>query len=519
MNAFRTLCIVAAVTVSGLIGLASGGIGGAGLGVTIGLVLLGAKFHGLTLLAWGGLFVRRHHVYDLAEPVTVANDRAGGGVRYQDGFAVVVVQVLGKLSSPTLFTGAVTAHTSNVFDLRSLYALMRQPLGLTISSISVVTTGARRIPIGDYSRVYDTLIGTPPYAGRRETWLVIRVDALASWAALEQRISLGAATIAVAQRIEAALRRDGIRARVGTACDITALERRLGVSAICADGARARFQDSRWRSIRTDSGWLTTYAYQRCDITPDVLGQAWSLRVDDLTQNITLFPDETVSAIITVRTAQRPDSAPSVALRTMPGEQASAILSHLCGPMPALLTVDRGPLPPTLSLPIGASGVLLGKLASQDRLMLPLTDPSDFTRVNIVADDAVAKRLIIRMAATGERITLHTSAVGRWDSINMPNITITRSARPARGTTVSVVDGSVVPAPRPNAIVMVADSEGALQSTSDIRIKQTGEAAITVDTKADTFDVVLELFRAENRYLRTGMERADNMDLIGNDWV
>ncbi len=110
------------------------------------------------------------------EPLTVANDRAGGGVRYQDGVAVAAVQLLGKAHAPTLFTGSTSTYTENAFDIADLLPLLHQSLGLRIDSLSVVSAGARRRSTGDYARVYDTLIGTPPYAGQRETWLIVRID-------------------------------------------------------------------------------------------------------------------------------------------------------------------------------------------------------------------------------------------------------------------------------------------------------------------------------------------------------
>ncbi len=121
----------------------------------------------------------------------MANDRAGGGVRYQDGVAVVAVQLLGKAHRPTLFTGSTATYTDNTVDVADLLPLLHQSLGLSIDSLSVVSVGARRRSSGDYPRVYDTLIGTPPYAGQRETWLIVRITALPNAEALQWRTSVG----------------------------------------------------------------------------------------------------------------------------------------------------------------------------------------------------------------------------------------------------------------------------------------------------------------------------------------
>ncbi|MGV7518602.1 type VII secretion protein EccE, partial [Mycobacterium kansasii] len=90
----------------------------------------------------------------------------------------------------------------------------------------------------------------------------------------------------------------------------------------------------------------------------------------------------------------------------------------------------------------GPSGVLLGKVDAGNRMMLPLDDPGEFSRVHIAADDALAKRIVVRLAGAGERITVHTRNCARWASVRMPDIAVTDLAKPIAGTTISVVDGT-----------------------------------------------------------------------------
>ena len=108
------------------------------------------------------------------------------------------MQLLGKAHRPTLFTGSTATYTDNTIDVAELLPLLHQSLGLSIDSLSVVSVGARRRSTGDYPRVYDTLIGTPPYAGQRETWLIVRIPALPNAEALQWRTSVGTATLAAA---------------------------------------------------------------------------------------------------------------------------------------------------------------------------------------------------------------------------------------------------------------------------------------------------------------------------------
>jgi type VII secretion protein EccE len=493
MTATTKLTIIAGVLAAGLVGWVVGEYLGAASGLAVGIAVGVIRWHGHPLWYWLILWRRRRRATTWSDPITVANDRAGGGVRYQEGVAVVAVQLLGKAHTPTVFAGSST-YTENTVDIAELPRLLQQSLGLAVGSLSVVSAGARRRSTGDYPRVYDTLIGTPPYAGQRETWLIVRVAAVPNADALQWRTSVGTATLAAGQRIAAAMRQQGIRAKVATAADIVELERWLGQSARSAT-------NQRWRTARGDAGWLTTYGYRPSDINAEKLARAWSLRADGIIQNVTLFPDGTAMATVTVRSPQPPSAPPSVMLRTLPGEQAQAIAVSLCGPIPALRGVRRGVLTGPLIVPVGPSGVLLGKVDAGNRLMLPLDDPGEFSRVHIAAEDSLAKRIVVRLAGAGERVTVHTRDVRRWVSVRMPDIVVTGNSRPVSGATVSVVDGTVTPAPRPNTLVSVGEPGVPYRGSVDVLITQTGPATVEVTTAGQVHTVEVELFRAENRYV------------------
>ena len=291
------------------------------------------------------------------------------------------------------------------------------------------------------------------------------------------------------------LRCKGIRSRTATATDIIELDRRLGRSSL-------EPHNRRWHSVRGDTGWQTTYAYHPSDITSENLAFAWSIRADGIVQNVTLFPDGTASATVTVRTPQPPTAPPAVRLQPLPGEQAPAIQANLCCPRPVLRAVRNGPLRAPVTMAVGPSGVLLGTTAVGDRFLMPLGDPGEQTRVHIAAADAIAKRIVIRAAAAGERISFHTNDLARWDSIRMPNVAVIEHPRPASGTTLSVTDGSVAPAPRPSTVVSVSAPGTAMgAAVADVVIIQTGPATIEVAAGGERHGVEMELFRAENRYV------------------
>lgn len=502
MNRSRRIAAAFALSLSGIIGWESGGTMGALAGAVLAAAAFAFPWRGRELWSWVWLYLCRNRPVRLSRPVAVANDRSVGGIRYQDDVAVAAIQILGKVRQPTLLQGSFATHTTNSLDIVGLLPMLHQSLGLTMESLSVVSIGSRRGGIGDFPRVYETLIGTSPYAGRRETWLILRFNGRSNGDALRLRLSIGTAALAAAQRVAARLRTEGVRARVGSTTDVLEFEKRVGSAALEPNNRR-------WQSVRGDTGWLTTYAYRSRDIDAEKLGQAWCLPADGIVQNVTLYEDHTLSATVTVLTPQPPKASPSVLIRTLPGEQAQAVAASLCGPRPEIRGVCRAPVPACLVIPVGPSGVLFGKMIDGNRLLLPVCDPAENTHVEIAADDRIAKRLIIRAVGAGERVTVHTTDARRWDRMRMPNLAITDQPRPAPGSTMSVVDGTVLPAPRPQTLISL-DCDSALSAApADILIEQTGPASVRVHTGVDVKDVEIDLFRVENRYLTAELELVD----------
>lgn len=491
----RRLLCASAIALSGLAGWALGGLPGVAVALLLAVLLVLVPWWGQPAWSWALLRLRRRSTAGWAEPITVANNRAGGGVRIQDGVAVVAVHLLGKAHTPTVATGSVNVETDNVIDVAALLPMLRHALGLMLESMSVISIGARRATTGDFPRVYDTEIGTPPYAGQRETWLLLRLRVIDNTAALRWRITLGATAVAVAQRIAGLLRCEGLRARVATASDLVELDRRLG-GALLLDGAE------RWKTLRTEGGWVTTYAYPAREITAPLLAQVWTLPVDEVVQNITVFPDATCTATVTLQTPQPAPTPPAVVLRRLNGEQAAAVEANMCAPRPRLRGLRPGPLPATLPVEIGPSGVLIGKLANGDRLMVPLTDSGELSRVFIAAEDLIAKRIIIRAAGAGERVCVHTRDKGRWASVRMPEVSIVGESRPTPRSTVSVVDGPIAPSPRPATVITVAPpgTPPPPPDAVEVSISQIDRTAVRVTAGEKSWLATVELFRAENRY-------------------
>lgn len=206
-------------------GWALGGQLGAVMAVVVGVALVFVQWWGQPAWSWAVLGLRGRRPVKWNDPITLANNRSGGGVRVQDGVAVVAVQLLGRAHLATTVTGSVTVESDNVIDVVELAPLLRHPLDLELDSISVVTFGSRTGTVGDYPRVYDAEIGTPPYAGRRETWLIMRLPVIGNTQALRWRTSVGAAAISVAQRVATAVTAAAMSRMVDTMGDLLTARR------------------------------------------------------------------------------------------------------------------------------------------------------------------------------------------------------------------------------------------------------------------------------------------------------
>ena len=96
----------------------------------------------------------------------------------------------------------------------------------------------------------------------------------------------------------------------------------------------------------------------------------------------------------------------------------------------------------------------------------------------------------------------------------MPDIAITDQVKPIAGTTVSVVDGTVTPTPRPNTVVSLVGPDVPLCGTANVVITQTGPATVEVAVGGELHTVEVELFRAENRYVSSEPTSLRSGDLV-----
>jgi hypothetical protein len=99
----------------------------------------------------------------------------------------------------------------------------------------------------------------------------------------------------------------------------------------------------------------------------------------------------------------------------------------------------------------------------------------------------------------------------------MPDIVVSDQPKPVSGTTVSVVDGTLVPAPRPNTLISVGEPGEPYRGTANVLIRQTGPATVEVTAAGQVHTVEVELFRAENRYVSSEPTTLRSSDLAAVD--
>jgi hypothetical protein len=102
----------------------------------------------------------------------------------------------------------------------------------------------------------------------------------------------------------------------------------------------------------------------------------------------------------------------------------------------------------------------------------------------------------------------------------MPHVAVIEHARPASGTTVSVIDDTVSPAPRPTTVISVGVPDVAVYPAADVLFVQTGPDIVEVSAAGHTYEIAVEFFRAENLYVSRSIRDfdAESVDLEMADW-
>jgi type VII secretion protein EccE len=533
----------------------------------VALVVLLVRVRRHSVVTWVAARVRQRRTGRYTTPVGAAVDIRHGndvyGVRTADNEAVAVIRVDGHPYEPTFLRGSTVAHTVNVLPLHVLVQFVDQSGGLRIG-FDIASDGFRVRPEQGYPQLYSTLLAARGAAGQRVTYLILRLDIRESLPGLVYRQSIGTAVAAAADRVIKALQQEGVRAVALSAEEQDAVLGTLSLGlaappprpaivdpdvaeddeveepaavAVASQNAGKRRRrgsagqatkldesdrkqpapvDVHWSLINAQPGYVTSYYFSPEDITTDTFNQMWALPSDHVLHVLMLRKqgDEVVvSAMVRTNDPRPPKAPPTLFLNTLPGEQYTAALRAAPVSAPSL------PLPATalaedLEIAVGSTGVLVGAALRDDKsgspevrrddlVMWALTDPQRPTRITMDTSDFYVRQLLIRAAATGERIAIFSRDPRRWYSVSQPNIAVMEPGRRAEFVPTIIVNDHAAVAPPMGLASTVITVGRVTDTTPDILFQQTSPTTVRVRTDTRILELAIVEFRQEQTWTGT----------------
>lgn len=482
-------------------------------------------FRDTTMLGWLARAVRRQlrtrsstthaAATALPEPFSVELPGVGPvGMVWDGQYAITMVELHGHTYPPSVLA-AEGVDSIDTVPLHVIAGLLRQFGGLELHSIDILAVGRRTANNGRYTPRYDEIIGDRPAVGERHTWLVLRICPQACMRALAYRGNVAIAVAAATERIRQAVLRTGCRAVTCSADQIT-----TATTTLLDDHELARVQERR-SDLRLNQDYVTTYRIAGCDLTPRLLNDLWTIRASTTVTMLRLTRQTnaniTIGALVRVHTRGPLPHPPLSTLHTTPGQSLAALHATLpLGNRSVNLPLSTSALRqnPTLPIPVGATGVLMGMARSGVPFLMPITDPLRFTRIAINANLAVVQALLLRASAAGATVLIHTDRPQLWAPLcDDERLELAQRARPRLEPTVVVADGHaaqqllVSTGERGHALVTLTPQPSV---DCDIVIRQISDDDIVVTTPER--DIPLAIMRPRNEsqtlvHLRDAAER------------
>jgi type VII secretion protein EccE len=453
------------------------------------------------------------------------------GVRRAGSVFVSMIQLSPNLDMPTVIAEAGN-YTEDVVPVAMLATMLDQ-FGVQVD-IDIAAVGRRVRTDATYGMLYQQLIGRHPVVGDRQTWLVVRVDGERNRTVLAKRGSVEQAAMkavaAAAVRISARLRERGVVAHPLPAEHLSEASKWLHI------GVNPDYTREMWSRIEIETDVpgvqraITTFIVDPAHLDSASLEQCWSYPSDYTTITVSLSTRESdeptgrsgVGVWALVRYLGAPmDEPPLPQLRLLGGRQSQALLAtlpadaaaHMLGVAGAKLD-DTGAM---LAIPIGPSGQILGAISGNTRhaLAVPLFDPTRFNprrrTIDVHAQLAVAQQLVLRAAAVGAGVEIHTSRPQHWQQL-VGAVGDPRAVRmatphnpndpPRDRPTIAVFDG-VLPSDTGVPTVMALAEPGARppMQGANLAINQVDASTVTVGMPKHTVKVDLVGPPGETRYL------------------
>ncbi|MFI5777168.1 type VII secretion protein EccE [Nocardia sp. NPDC051570] len=459
------------------------------------------------------------------------------GVRW-DGDHVVTMLRIEPPPDTMTFLRPSTLGTEQMLPLTEIAGSLTQ-FDITLSSIDIISTGARTASNGTVARLYDRILGPLPAIARRTVWLVLRLDPLANAEAVDNRGGGGGGALRTAiiatRRVANRLASRDITTAVLTAGEINSAVRQM------ARGVALDAVTETPMSLQHEGIHLTSYAIGKELINSQGFGELWATASLSTTITLRLRPIDprpggrddapatiALTAVVRFDTAAAPDGPPVPGLRRLPGQQLRALVDTLPIGAPSRAQVDenRGPLDALadITVPTAGCGQLIGADSTGRAIAVPLI--GEGTRhLEVIGALDLAQQVVLRAIALGAQTVVHTARPEAWHTmvsgVDVPHALslAPRSAgashhppsppaqpgAPYPQTTVVVFDG-IAPTALPGGatILYVHDPhDPAVPFHADVTLLQDPATPnmITVRTPADSATVHMVTTPDEMRYI------------------
>lgn len=386
--------------------------------ILVAAIVLTTIYH-VSLTRWAARWLTwRRHRKDLTTlpdpdaPVDIPVDGAGDiGVVIDDDRLVSMIALNPDPLAPTVVTDS-EERTSNTLTLSRIADLLRQA-DVTLESLDIITIGTRAA--GEFSDLYQQMLGPVPAASSRTSWLVLRIGMLDNVAAISRRAGRADAarrTAAVAcLRAADALAAEGLDARPATAAEINAVNDALHAEPPLAD---------HWSHLEGRKSFTGVYYADPSHLAEDA-AQWWTWPLArDVTTLIRLRNSDSghpqIAALVRYRTAAAPSAPPVSRLGPLYGVQRAAWRQFRIGSLP-----QDAPLPwSSLAkqdpvIPFGPTGPVIGSLPTAEKaaVHLPLVAP-----ISVVCPSPLLLRQVaLRATATGRPLIVVTADPAAWHPI------------------------------------------------------------------------------------------------------
>lgn len=451
-----------------------------------------------------------------AVDITPLWDPSPAAIRAKGDEVVAVVAVDGPDNPPSVFDRNRVESATHI-PLTVVAEALRQ-FDVRLSGIDILSVGRRRASRSHhpYAATYSGMVGDHAAMGQRRSWCVLRMDRIENAAAIASRDSVAATLAACAARLAAELSARSITARVIDAEELAEVDAQLGAGI----GTEPR---PGWRELRHSAGSASTYWLSPEDITSENLDRIWVPDTDTTAVTVQLRPADDgaadVGVIVRYATPTPLASPPLDGLNPLSGRHALAVRAGLGdAPTPQLRVPHRRitAADDDLRLPLGATGILIGTLASGHPLLMNLAAaaPSQSSTITIAGELALVVQVALRSAAIGNQVVVVSAQPERWRDATAAGLQVvapTSGARlPEDGKPVMVIydspdvsGGAGGPAPA----ITVRVVRPASASIADVHIEQQSPDTATVRTAGFQTRVTIDV-NPERNLLKPGPRAA-----------